>query len=297
MLENHQKLTETLSDGWHTQVDDNVNVAGSLRSLLFEVIVQIRSQQIPIKKAGNYFYSNWMPTDSPGLYAENLNDEARRAWLHGLGWIDRTITYRINQFGFRCDDFSDSDTKHRGIVVLGCSYTQGTGLPEEEVYTHHLQTHFGRKVWNLGIPGADTKPLANFALFHMLDYIEPEAIIFTIPPNGRYKSLRDFPPCELENVPELDGIDIGKKYNRTQITDLTETTMNYVRDMMSVKALCADLGIPFVASTANNLSDIHDRETAKRLDYDRARDLMHFGVKHHRRWADKYIRELEPHLR
>jgi hypothetical protein len=297
MLENHQSLLNTLTNEWHLNNTETVDLRDSLHSLLFEIIIQLQSQNIDIQYDDNYYYTKWMPTDTPTLYAENIRDQAQRQWLNQLGWIDSDITYRINKFGFRCDDFSQSDKIHRGIVVLGCSYTQGTGLLPEQVYTSLLEQHFGCKVWNLGVSGVDTKPLANFALFHMLDYIEPDAIVFTIPPGGRYRQLANFSNDEMDTYKKFIFGMHGKKYEIASEPDLNDTTMNYVRDMMAVKALGQDLGIPFVANTANVLSDINDPVVAERYHWDRARDLMHFGPAHHRRWADKLIRELEPQLR
>ena len=90
-------------------------------------------------------------------------------------------------------------------------------------------------------------------------------------------------------------MDIPKVYKMID-PDLTESVMNYTRDTMALKALANDLGVPFVANTANTLSDIHDPQLVNELAYDRARDLMHFGVAHHRRWANNLIAELEEHI-
>lgn len=298
MLENHQDLIKTLTNEFHVPPEEQpVRVSDSRHSLLFEILTQIHGKGIEVKAEGNYFYTHWMPTDTPGLYEKNLNDDAARAWLEQLGWINRSITYRINRFGFRCADFSEAGVRHRGIVVLGCSYTQGTGLLEEQTYCAHLENHFKIKTWNLSVPGVDTKPLVNFALCHMLQYIDPIAIIFTVPPVGRYRQLQDLSPGEKNSHPELVNVRMPKMYKPVDGIDLTESAMNYTRDTMALKALAGDLGVPFVANTANTLSDIHDPVTASELAYDRARDLMHFGPVHHRRWADKLIDELEHQLR
>lgn len=66
------------------------------------------------------------------------------------------ITYKFNNYGFRCDDFIPSD--HR-LVFLGCSVTEGIGLPLEETFSYQIYNYVKKEIkkdfpyWNLGLGG------------------------------------------------------------------------------------------------------------------------------------------------
>ena len=43
------------------------------------------------------------------------------------------LTYDLNNHGFRCRPFEDIDHQKQQIMVLGCSYTFGVGLKQEQL--------------------------------------------------------------------------------------------------------------------------------------------------------------------
>jgi len=94
-------------------------------------------------------------------------------WSHMLGIVDANYVdnyesnkhnynshdfgYKFNDYGFRCDNFNqESDIS---IVFLGCSITEGYGLPVETVWAHQLLSKIRQKTnknipyWNLAIAG------------------------------------------------------------------------------------------------------------------------------------------------
>ena len=94
----------------------------------------------------------WWPCDD-----ENTYDPINNAY----GPND--ITYSFNSNGFRCDNFNIESDKR--ILFLGCSHTNGIGLPLEHTWPYILlgyinkETDYNIPLWNLatGGVGLDTQ--------------------------------------------------------------------------------------------------------------------------------------------
>lgn len=73
---------------------------------------------------------NWYSVDSEERYNPNQPDG------RGLNYppVDAAITYKFNSDGFRCDHFTEQTTLP--ILFMGCSFTEGIGLPLETVWSH-----------------------------------------------------------------------------------------------------------------------------------------------------------------
>ncbi len=72
---------------------------------------------------------------------------------------DGKIVYRYNDFGFR--DVNHSVAKPVGItrvVVIGDSVTEGSGVSQDDIFTHYVQDFLGSRyeVINLGMSGLNT---------------------------------------------------------------------------------------------------------------------------------------------
>ena len=53
-----------------------------------------------------------------------------------LNYTQDEITYELNSLGYRCDEFSNAS--EFPITFMGCSFTEGIGLPFDEVWAYHL---------------------------------------------------------------------------------------------------------------------------------------------------------------
>ena len=51
-------------------------------------------------------------------------------------YTQNEITYEFNSLGYRCDEFSNAS--EFPITFMGCSFTEGIGLPFDEVWAYHL---------------------------------------------------------------------------------------------------------------------------------------------------------------
>jgi hypothetical protein len=71
---------------------------------------------------------NWYQTDSEENYSTyNVGK---------LNYQKDEIQYKFNSMDYRCDEFTE--TSELPILFMGCSYTEGVGLPINEVWAHHL---------------------------------------------------------------------------------------------------------------------------------------------------------------
>lgn len=121
---------------------------------------------------GDFFKFQYIPSDSP----------------HGsLVWKPNTTDYEIDQMlytlnkqGFRGDNFNKEDD---AIMFLGCSYTFGTAVADEDVWCRNVARRRNKKCWNLGVPGS-----GNQQIFMMADsflesgYKPSEAVILWTEP-------------------------------------------------------------------------------------------------------------------
>ena len=76
-----------------------------------------------------------------------------RELLEKFGWDKQKITYKMNNHGYRCDDFNGS----RGCKVLfnGDSQTFGVGMNHDDTYPYLFARHYKIKLHNIAVPGSD----------------------------------------------------------------------------------------------------------------------------------------------
>lgn len=171
-------------------------------------------------------------------------------------WEYKSIEYRYNNEGFRTDDdFSD---KEEGIVCLGCSFTEGIGLPIEFNWGYLLAKELNKKHYNLG-QGALGLDSAFRLLLGYKDSLKFKNVFLLVPPPYRYEWL--IGDNELFQ-PFLEGKHqdflqwLGQSFGgSTPIKEEHETffksfvfggehqdTMHCIKNVLSLKGLCADIG-------------------------------------------------------
>lgn len=94
------------------------------------------------------------------------------------------ILYNFNNFGFRTyDNFSLNE---KGIVILGCSFSEGVGIPIEELWGYKLSKTLNKKFWNLSIGGSGIRScFENLIIYD--SYLEYDDVFLLIPPKFRKK--------------------------------------------------------------------------------------------------------------
>ena len=91
----------------------------------------------------------WMGVDTEKNFLTNPIDK----------WQGVEINYKHNSDGFRTHELSDFLGKKVNIAV-GCSFTEGVGLPVENVWPSILEQKLGIPLLNLGLGGGSTDTAA-----------------------------------------------------------------------------------------------------------------------------------------
>lgn len=99
-------------------------------------------------------------------------------------YLPTDISYKFNSCGFRCDEFTDeADIR---ILFMGCSFTEGIGLPLEDIWTtlflnkiKSLPQNIGKKIpyWTIAAGGTGIDFTAR-VLCNYIDTIKPTHIIY-----------------------------------------------------------------------------------------------------------------------
>ena len=101
--------------------------------------------QLDVPSTAN-FETHWKGSDTHDRFiARKPSDEKF------MYWKNKSITYKYNDLGFRSNiDYGDIK---EGDVFLGCSFTEGVGLPLELTWGYKLAKHLNIPFINLGIGG------------------------------------------------------------------------------------------------------------------------------------------------
>lgn len=96
-----------------------------------------------------------------------------------------SFEYKFNSHGLRCDDLTLPS--ELPIVFLGCSFTEGEGLPVDKTWAYLLLEHIRKATkknipyWNLAISGSGIDMNAGILASH-IDLLKPKYIFYLRPP-------------------------------------------------------------------------------------------------------------------
>jgi len=217
---------------------------------------------------------DWNGTDSEELYQKNLKTNS--AELEQYNWINRSIKYKFNSYGFRADDF---DSSAPGVMFIGCSHTLGVGLPVESTWAHVVSTSLKLKNYNISVGGSSNDTAFRLA-HHWIEQLKPSLVLFLSAERTRFELHTDTDEIIDLSVWSHTGTMVND-FTRHWYSNDTNSDMNYLKNTLAVKQLCSERGIKYIQREA---STIHLR--------DKARDLQHYGEKTHRHIAAMFLNKL-----
>lgn len=147
---------------------------------------------------------------------------------------DKDISYNLNSFGFRCDEF-DSSLSNSNFLFSGCSTTFGLGIPQEKSWPYLLNSELkGNNFYNLSVPAMGIESI----IFNINTYINnfgvPKAIFILFPNIGRSSSfVNNFGPENLYlktsflNDDELNMGDVDFRTNLYRIANTISLFENF----------------------------------------------------------------------
>ena len=241
----------------------------------------------------------WSGTDTLALFEKNSKDPKTYELLKMHGWLDpECITYCYNKHGYRDEEF---DNRPAGIA-LGCSYTEGVGVPEHTTWGNVLGRMLGMHVWNLGVGGGSLD-----TVFRLLEYwlpkLTPKFVAICIPSVPRMEVFRGKNPQGIDgplNIGPWPNSDVRyDQFYRDWIVSDANMIMLRRKNLLAIQQLCNRANIPLVMKHDDLMIGIFARDTGiKNANETRlARDLSHPGVQNHDYFAQQIYNNLPTEIK
>jgi len=202
----------------------------------------------------------WRHSDNENTFNDNIKEGKK------LYWKNKSIEYTYNNEGFRLP--YNFDSKNNGIITLGCSFTEGTGLPYEYTWGYKLSKHLNVKHWQLGqaAMGLDTAYRLLLAWHKKLTFSQ---VFLFVPPMFRNEFIisdNNLIKIYLDKGEDVSFIHtLGTDLDRqifTKIKPGYETffksmifgsnkneIMRQMRGISAIQGLCHDIGVPLYYQT------------------------------------------------
>jgi len=232
------------------------------------------SSQVPTHFNQQYagLLLKWSGTDTQTRYEENCKDPAQYKKLVEAGWIDCDIVYSYNSQGFRDEEFNQQPS----AIAIGCSHTEGVGLPADLTWPRQLEKMMGIKVWNLGVGGS-----AMDTCFRLLEYwiqqLNVKYVFCAVPDMARYEIFEN---GNWSNI--LPTLSYGQQwindFNKNYIVFDENQRFNRQKNLLAAQQLCNLKSAKFYFDT---LGDFFDKSLG--------RDLSHAGATSNQRLAEKFF--------
>jgi hypothetical protein len=219
--------------------------------------------------------SPWSAYDSEELFNKNMADSRRSARLIKYGWDQPSkINYRYNSHGFRTPEFDD----RRAGLALGCSFTEGIGLPAEHTWPATLSKMLDFPVWNLGVAGSSADSCFRI-LDHYIDQLNIEFVVMCVP---NLKRFEFFDEGGIQYViPETKTPEYAMPYYKHWVVIEENAQINQKKNLLAMQKICDDRRI--------KLAYLHHTDFEL---CDEARDLAHPGIDANKNFTLKMLKQL-----
>jgi len=151
----------------------------------------------------------WLGSDSEQEYNQH------KAEANARGYDENSITYILNEYGFRSKSFSklDEDATKFKILVSGCSHTFGIGNRLEDTWPVKFAEMIPNSVlYNIAL-GGQSPDYTVRSIYRTIDVFKPNLIAVFWPPIGRVEfpteynprnhympSDKEYPKCLADNT-------------------------------------------------------------------------------------------------
>jgi hypothetical protein len=227
--------------------------------------------------------TEWLPYDSAENY-KPVNHCGPNLYNPG------GFQYKFNDNGFRCDSFSlQSDIP---IVFLGCSCTEGIGLPIEHTWSYQLlskiRAHTGKNIpyWSLALGGAGVDTQAN-CLYWLSQKTDIKYIFGLLPPMSRREYCFESPDTIMWGPSTDTKNPISKLFADKHFSTFQDRRslmlIDSIRKSSDAKILLSDWN----SDTTEGYKDFPNLNfvpnTIRNIDL--ARDSMHYGPTYHKEFS------------
>jgi hypothetical protein len=241
----------------------------------------------------------WFPSDTKEIYEEHIKNPKFRDLIP-----TEYFNYEFNNYGFRCDNFTDYSKHKYRILFLGCSHTEGIGLPVEETWAYKLLQRINEELgenipyWTIAMGGTGLDAQTR-ALYQLNDMLRPNIIIALFPEVCRREVYNGFH--------YLKHIDEKYKIKHYDSVFFDERLMLYQlgKNLSFLKLLADKYNTKIIANPISS-AEIYYKEYLDCFDFykyetdfyscklDNGRDLKHLGKKSNTKFALKVYDEIFP---
>lgn len=199
---------------------------------------------------------------------------------------DTTNTYRLNSSGYRSDEF----TPNADLVTAGCSFTFGSGVPEEWRWGAIVARNLNLKETNLGVCAWSTQAIVENIYAYIKKYGPPKKLYCLFPDPSRsplssvegfleyndgFEGGRQVVNVMLERMVDYEYSNKPKYSKRPyQIDDVIPIELPmyfYFKYIQMLESYCESLNIEFLWTTWDN----HLSEYLEDKSYGQPRHLIH----------------------
>lgn len=221
-------------------------------------------------------------------------------------WEHENFGYNLNEYGFRCGSLPNTID----IAVFGCSFTFGTGLPENRLYHQILGERLNVPVYNFGLPGVSIKSVVdNFLILSKHIKIKKSIFLFPIYQRTQITSYNDtksdifhisIMPNQNSILLKSYGYDSDHVFKALPETELLKNMRDsiYLLDKIAEERSVSTFYSSWDIDTYRKIclmklkGKILPEWASKNYLHattDLARDKSHPGFTHHQNFADKII--------
>jgi|TARA_R110002167_G_scaffold99920_1_gene261341 hypothetical protein len=217
------------------------------------------------------------------------------------------MDYKTNSHGYRCPEWEPMPDGKKNVVVLGCSHTFGQGNADNEHWVHFLSQHNTERLryWNLGQPGCSADKIVRI-LYGCEKLIDPRIVIVCWPAWSRRERLGKYAESLTSDATQLsvenDATDKNNFLKNVFFVEKYAEQNNckvfhcFAQDSYEEHIKdCTVLG----EYTLKNCWPYWDKFTARDLHTEPslASDGVHYGVKHHERFAKLFLEKFSVKLK
>lgn len=201
------------------------------------------------------------------------------------------LKYKFNTLGYRTKELNNLHMDPY-MLVFGCSYTEGVGLYENEIWCSHLAEYLNLDLRNLAKAGTGPDIINfNTQLFKRSGFVKPKLVVIQWPQinrksfgfqdeHGQGIRLEDR-NVNKEETKNTMGMRDTEWYLNRYVQETGELVIQSMKDLFSVDNLWSALGIPVFHWTweGDFTTDYGTKKIFRVVNShkDLARDLQHDG--------------------
>lgn len=217
-------------------------------------------QHINSDRASGEF--QWSGTDTQARWDENWKNKNNRDFLRNL----RDFKYHYNSHGFRTAEFTDEAC----ILALGCSHTEGVGVPIGNTWPSVLEAQSNNTVYNLGVGGSGIDTVYRLLVHYAIE-LNTLAVVINVPPAVRF---------EIKTEVEWETVSVHSSnqshFMKTWFLHDENSDLHQEKTVAAIQWFCYLNDIPLTLVYADD-----EQYIDKTTKFNQGRDLMHHGKQYH----------------